>query len=320
MKSAAYARLGSCVLVLALASASARAPAQEKTEAATRQYNTAVGLHNSEVYDLGAEEWIKFLNDYKKDPRADRAWHYLGVCYLKQNKLEKAAETFETVVKFVPNSKLLDDTLLNLGLTQYNIAQSGKPDVYDKAAATFHTLADKYPNGKHVAEAIFFGGECLYHRGKKKEAAKKYAEVVEKHPTHAIAARSLFALAVTQADLNRHKQALATYDLFLKKFPQSPLAAEATMWRGETLYALKQYAEAVEAYAAAAAAPRFPMADYATVRRADALFAMKKYAEAADLYASVPAKFPESQYVGLCNLEAGKKYYSAGDFPNAHRF
>ena len=168
MRFLADVRLGSLIIALALLSFSARAAAQEKTEAATRQYNTAVGLHNSEEYELAAQEWIKFLNDFKKDPRIDRAWHYLGVCYLKQNNLPKAAETFETVVKSFPDFDLMGDTLLNLGLAQYNLAHGGKPEMYDKAAVTFNTLATKYPEGKHVTDAIFFQGECLYNRGKKK--------------------------------------------------------------------------------------------------------------------------------------------------------
>jgi len=320
MKLRSCAQLGFVILALTVLAASAEALAQEKTEAATRQYNAAVGLHNSEAYELAAKEWYKFITEYAEDPRVARAWHYLGVCYSKTGKLPDAVKTFETVVKSFPDFDLMADTLLNLGLTQYNIAHGGKAEVYDAAATTFNTLATKYPEGKHVTDAIFFEGECLYNRGKKKEAVEKYALVVTKYPEHSIVPRALFALAVTQADLNDHKKALANHDLFLQRFPENPLAAEATMWRGESLYALKQYGEAITAYAAAAAAAGFPMADYATVRQADALSATKKFADAAALYASVPAKFPNSQYVGLCNLEAGKKYYAAGDHANTQEF
>jgi len=317
MKFRCLAATGSALAALVLALLPIEVCAQEKTPEATRQYNTAVGLHNSGAYDLAADEWIKFLDNYKTDPRLDRAQHYLGVCFSKQNQHEKALEAFEAVVTGFPEFDLLADTYLNLGLTQYNIARSGKPAMYDAAAKTFNTLATKYPQGKHVADAIFYEGECLYNRGKKQPAAEKYRQVVQQHADHAVAAQAMFALGVTEADLGQHKAALAIYNDFLAKFPDDALVAEAKMWRGESLYALKQYKEAADAYAASSASQGFAMADYATVRQADALSAAKQYAQAAALYASVPARFPQSQYTGLCNLEAGKKYYAAGDFPKA---
>jgi len=308
----------SCLLtVLALWGTPRETLAQEKTEAATRAYNAAVGLHNSEAWDLAANAWTKFLNDHQRDPRTDRAWHYLGVCYFKQDKFDDAVKTFDTVVKSFPDFKQMADTLLYLGLAQYNIAQGGKPEMYDTAAATFAKLIAKYPAGKHVAGATFYEGECLYNRGKKKEAAGKYAVVVEKHPTHAHYAQALLALAMTQTDLGQPEAALANYDKFLAKFPESPLAPEARMWRGETLFALKQFDKAAKAYATSAAAKGFAKADYAMLRQADALAAQKQFAEAAAAYAALPAKFPDSQYVPLCNLEAGKKFYAAGDYTKA---
>ena len=312
-----FARTGLFALALLLVSVLLPARAQEATEAATRQYNAAVGLQNSEEYGLAADVWLSFIRDFKVDPRVAKAWHYLGICYFKQNKLDEAMQTFQKVVSTYPKFELLADTYLNLGLAQYNIALSGKAEMYDAAATTFNALAAKYPKGKHVPEATYYEGECLYNRNKKKQAAEKYARLMQDYPRHALAARAMFALGVTRADLGRHKTALSTYDQFLKKYRAHALAAETMMWRGESLYALGEYAEAARSYATAAEDQEFAKADYAAVRQADALAAMKQYAQAAAVYASVPMKFKKSQYVELCNLEAGKKYYAAEDFAKA---
>ena len=319
MRPPSFARMGSMLLALGLLAVSIQARAQD-TEAAAKQYRKAVNLHNTEAYDLAAGQWLKFIAEWPNDSRVGRAHHYLGVCYFKLKKFDDARKTFEMVIKTYPDLKLLEETYYFLGFTQYSLGTSGKAEMYDAAAGTFNTLGTKYSKGKYVADAIFYQGKCLYNRGKKKEAAEKYAQLVKDHSGHALAARAMIELGVTQADLRQHKESLATFDAFLKKFPGHDLAPEATMWRGEALYELKKYADAVEAFAAAAAAKGFQLADYATVRQADALSAMKKYAEAADVYASVPAKFGQSRYVGLCNLEAGKKYYAAGDFPKAEEF
>ena len=154
-----------------------------------------------------------------------------------------------------------------------------------------------YPKGKYVARALFNRGECLYHQGKKSEAVQFYKQVLDKSPDDKLLAETLYALGVTQEELNQHADAGKTYDEFLKKFAQNPLAAEVVMRRGETLFAAGQFEAAVEWFAAAGQKQGFAMADHATLRQADSLVQSKKYAEAAELYASIPAKFPKSPHV-----------------------
>ena len=45
------------------------------SDAATRQYNVAVGLQNREAYDLAAEAWTNFLQTYPEDSRVNHARH-----------------------------------------------------------------------------------------------------------------------------------------------------------------------------------------------------------------------------------------------------
>lgn len=276
----------SSFLLLLLLSLSGHAYAQEKqdkTEAATRQYEAAVALQNRGVYAAAAMEWVKFIDTYRTDPRSDQAFHYLGVCYLKAGDLDLARQCFEIVVKFFPKCHLLDATYFNLGVTQYNLGQSGKAEMFDAAAATFQTLIAKYPDDKHAAQALFYRGECLYHRGQKQDAAEMYAQLLAKFPRDKLAVDALYALGVSQQEMGQHAEAEKTYAQFLEKHPQHPLAAEVVM------------------------------------RRATALSELKNYGEAATLYASLPAKWPQSNLVGAANLAGGKCYYLAGDFAQARR-
>ncbi len=287
------------------------------TQAGTRQYAAAVALQNRGVYDLAAEEWSKFIDSFQKDSRLDRAFHYLGICYLKSNKLDLAMQSFQTVIEPYPKFEMLEASYLYLGVTQYSIARGGKPEMYDKAAETFKTQLAKFPKGKYVGQATFYRGECLYARGKKEEAAKLYAELIEKSPKHELLADALYALGVTNGELGRQDAAGKAYEAFLKQFPKNKLATEVRMREGETLFARKQYKAAAERFAAAATAKGFALADHATVRQAASLAKLNQYAEAAALYASLPEKFPKSQHVGLANLAGGKCYYLAGDFAKA---
>jgi len=283
MKTVASAPWGIVLLALMFAVLGTEVRGQEKTEAATRQYNAAVALQNRGAFDQAADEWTKFINAYKTDPRMDRALHYLGVCHLKANKLDLAQQCFDTVVKTYPKCDLLDATHLYLGVTQYNLAQAGKAEMYDAAADAFNTVITKHPESKHVAEALFYRGECFYHRGKKAEAAAMYSQLTAKFPNDKLMADALYALGVAQEELGRPAEAGKSYALFLKNFAESPLAAEVT------------------------------------VRQAAALSQLKQYAEAAALYASVPAKWPQSKLLAVANLAGGKCYYLAGNFAEARK-
>ena len=90
-----------CILVVALATFGPTVSAADKEEpgSATQQYTAALALQNREAYAQAAELWAKFIDAHNSDPRCDRAFQYLGVCYLKTNRLELARQCFEIVIK-----------------------------------------------------------------------------------------------------------------------------------------------------------------------------------------------------------------------------
>ena len=201
MRMMTRAASGRMLLAIVISGPLQSAHGQEKTDAATRQYNAAVALQNRGVFDLAAAEWTKFIHTYPADPRMDRASHYLGVCYLKTNNLDAARQSFETVVKTYPKCELLDVTYYCLGSTLYSLGQSGKAEMYDAAADAFETVVTKYPESKYVPQSLFSRGECFYHRSKKQEAAAMYAQLLAKFPGDRLAADALYALGVSQEDL-----------------------------------------------------------------------------------------------------------------------
>ncbi len=270
-------------LALLVSGPTGPASGQEGSASATQHYSGAVTLQNRGDYRLAAEQWVKFIDTFKTDSRCDRAFHYLGVCYLKTNQLDLARQCFEIVVKYYPKFDLLDATYYCLGSTLYNMGQSGKAELYDAAADAFETVISKYPQSELVSQALFHRGECFYHRGKKQEAAETYSQWLAKFPGDKLAAEVLHALGVSQEELGQNAEAGKSYDQFLEKYPKNSLAAEVT------------------------------------VRRAALLAQDRKYAQAAALYASVSAKWPQSKLLPVAGLAGGKCYYLAGNFAAAQK-
>lgn len=287
--------------------------AQQPTEAGARQYNLAAELQNRGAYGRAAEEWTRFIAQHPTDRRLDRAFHYRGICQLKLNRPQDAAQSFAAVLRDYPKSELIEPARLNLGMAQYGQGQQGQAKMYDQAAATFRELLIWAPQGKSAPQALFYLGECLYQRGKKPEAIDQYAQLVTKFPQAALVADALYALAVAQQEVNRPAEAERSLTEFLRRFPENQLATEVLMRRGDALFALGDYEAAAKVLGTAAAKPGFELADYAALRQAAAVAELKRYAEAARLYAAMADRFPQSSHAAEARLAAGKNYFLSGD-------
>ena len=245
-----------------------QAAGEEKTDAAGRQYNAAVALQNRGLFDHGGRR----VDEVSRRPtRPIRGGigrlHYLGVCHLKTSQLDSARQCFETVVKTYPKCELLDATYYCLGTTLYSLGQSGKAEMYDAAAAAFQTVATKYPQSKYARPvAVTIAANASITGAREQEAAAMYAQLLAKFPGDRLAADALYALGVSQEELKQQAEAGKSYDLSWRSIPQNPLAAEVTLRRGETLFALGQFEQAAERFAAARPKPDFALADHATVR------------------------------------------------------
>lgn len=307
------------IVLLVLTIRPMTASGQEAADAATPHYAAAVQLQNHGSYDLAEQAWKRFLQQFGSDSRAGRALHYLGICRFQQKKYEEALTTFQDVIQRYPQLDILDATYLYLGVTQYTLAQSGKPALFDTAAETFQTLLTRAPEGRYAADALFYRGECFYLHGKKQEAIQAYGQFVAKYPNHKFFGDALYGLGVVQEELGQFQEADSSYETFLKKFPKSAIAVEVEMRRGETLFATGRHEEAAKRFAAAAAAPGFVHADFAMLREADVLAHLKQYKDAAARYASLPGKFPQSEHLGRARLAGGRNYYLAGNQAEARK-
>lgn len=291
-----------------------------ETDAATRQYAAAVALQNREVYDLAAEEWEKFISSFSADSRIAKAEHYLGICHLKSQKYKEAIRAFDGVLRKHPRFELAEATHLYRGVAQYTLARSStRPELFEQADASFALLLKAFPQGKHTAQALYYRGECAYHRGQREEAVSLYSDLVRRFPQSELTADVLYALGVAQEELGRHPAAGATYARLLKEFPNSPLATEVSMRRGESLFQTGDFAGAEKLFAAAASEEGYVLADHAAMRQAASILEQKQYARAATVYAWISTRFSKSKYLVPANLAAGKCAYLAGKYDTARK-
>ena len=193
----------------------ADAPA-ESTPEALNHYADAANFQNNGEFALAAEEWENFLKKHAKDPLANKARHYAGVCYLQTKAFDKAAAHFEAALKADPKFELAEDAYLNLGWCRYSAA-NGKPELYAKAVEAFAALVKQFDKGKYSDQAFFYLGESFYAQDMKPKAIAAYRRLVEDYQESSLRCDGLYALGVTYEEVQQFAEAGKIYDLFLSR-------------------------------------------------------------------------------------------------------
>ncbi len=283
---------------------------EQETEAATRQYAVAVGFQNQKLFDAAIDEWQTFLEKFPKDPRVDRAHHYLGTCSLQEKQYADAIAAFRTVLKDYPKCELLDQSTLNLGIAWYGQAQkSGKDNDYQNAERAFGQMLAKFGDSEYAARALYYRGECLYQLKQVDKAAAAYDQFVKKYPDHELAADAIYALGTAQEVLKHPEQALASFSTFATKFPKHELVTEVQMRRGEILFDNGKFVDANPVFEAVSGKRDFELADVAMLRNARCLYELGRVDEAAKLYWNVPREFKNTKHYDAAILAGAKCYF-----------
>jgi len=310
-------RLGGTWAVLAMALAllaGERAASEEPREsaAATRRYAIAVGFQASHLPKLAAQEWRKFVAEFPRDPRLDKARHHLGVSLLQDGQLDPAIAEFRGMIAAHPESGQLDPATLNLGVALLRRADQAKQRAdLDAAIQAFAEILRRSPQGPQAPRALFYQAEALGRAGQPAEAAAAYANLIRAHPKSDLVPEATYALGVTQEARKQPDQAATTFAGFVRDHPQHALADECRLRQAEILFGQKRFAEAEALDAQATASPGFAHADYALLRQAACLQARGQLAEAAALNLTLPRKFPRSKFLNVARLAAGKSLFGA---------
>ncbi len=105
----------------------------------------------------------------------------------------------------------------------------------------------------------------------------------------------LYRKALAEVNAQNFKAALPLFDQFLKKYPKSSMADNAQYWRGETLYGLKQFPEAVLEFQKVV--KKYPKSDKipaAILKQGYCFFEAKEYLDAKAFLQKVITQYPQS--------------------------
>lgn len=306
-----------CTIVVTFCYPIAELHAQE-TEAATRQYAVAVGFQNQKLFDAAIDEWKLFLKKYPTDARVDKANHYLGTCCLQEKRYPDAIAAFSIVVSKHPECALIDQSMLNLGIAQYAIAQkSGRESDYAKAEQSFGRMLEKYGGSEFAGRAMFYRAECLIQTKQTEKAASTYEAFVGKYPDSEFTADALYSLGTAQESLKQNDRAAATFARFATKFPQHQLISEVRMRQAEMLYNAGNFKQSKPLFEKIAQDKNYELADVAMLRTARCLYEEGRLSDAAKLYWNVPREFKTTKHYDAAILAGAKCYFLDENYATA---
>jgi tol-pal system protein YbgF len=105
----------------------------------------------------------------------------------------------------------------------------------------------------------------------------------------------LYRKALAEVNAQNYKAAMPLFDQFLKKFPKSAMADNAQYWKGESLYGLKQFPEAILEFQKVV--KKFPKSDKvpaAILKQGYCFFEAKEYLDAKAFLQKVVTLYPKS--------------------------
>lgn len=98
---------------------------------------------------------------------------------------------------------------------------------YDLALQGFRRYLEDAPNGRRVADAAYWIGECLDGKGDAPAALTAFEHVAEQYPTSEIMSSALLKAGRTAQRLNQRDRARTHLEHLVRKFPASSDAAQA---------------------------------------------------------------------------------------------
>jgi len=300
--------LSAGVLCLGCALLAANPPAA-RADAALDDYNLAVGLYKQKRWDLSAESFQKFVQNYPRHEKIPLARLYLGLTLVNADKFTEAREVLRGYAKDYPQSRNAADALYRVAECSYllsdlknaeeefqaflekhpkhELAEWALPYLADtqlrlnkpdRSAETFQKSIEQFPSGRLVEDSKFGLARSYEVQKKTDEAIALYRQIAADHASPR-AAQSQFNLAACEFDSGRFAEASKDYELLVSEFPESNLVPLALLNSGYSHFQTGDYQKAIGQFDLAAKTPaQSPTAGY---WKGVSLKALREFKEAA---------------------------------------
>ena len=321
-----YANKAFSILILIL-SFTVSGIAQQKSE--SDDFSYALKLYNEKFYDLAAQQFSRFENNYPSSDKRPEAGYYAGMSLFQLNEFDAARVEFQAVAVDYPDNNRSADSWFMVGecydrtkqpaeaakayemvkilhpehqLAPESILRAGKIyqslGTYEKADQSYNLIQNRYLESNFYFPAVLAQGIMNIERGNYAAAGEKLRKVMESAKDDALRAEAYFNLAEMNRKQGFLNKAEENYQQVIQKFSKSDFYAQASLAYSSILIQRNDYSGArnVLNNARKVSAPselKRRMAE----RLGDAYYMSDQYALAQKQYAESAAEPKDPAYV-----------------------
>lgn len=232
--------------------------------------------------------------------RAD-ALYERGLSQAATKDYPQAVASFEAVLKDHPDYADADKVLYELAWAHRLNSDTAN------AVTTFARLVERFPDSVLAAEANFHVGEDHYAQQRFAEAVEAYRRAAAAN-NPALSEKVAYKLGWSYYQLKQYRESLAQFEAQLAEHADGSLAADAWFMKGENLFQLKEYAQALPALVEAIGRPA-SSADIGMLRQlhaGQAALELQKWQEAVGFLSTLLEQHPDSRYSAEAHFERGR--------------
>ncbi len=247
--------------------------AQQKSE--SDDFSYALKLYNEKFYDLAAQQFTRYVNnypsgdkrpeagyyagmslyqlnefdaarvefqavavDYPDNNRAADSWFMIGECYERTEQPKEAANAYEMVKILLPQHQLAPESILRAGRIYQKIG------TYEKADQLYNLIQNRYLESSTYFPAILAQGVLNIEKGNYAAAGEKLRKVIDSAKEESLRAEAYYHLA----EMN-HKQGFLNlaegyYQEIIQKYSKSKFFTQASLAYASILIQKNDYTNA----------------------------------------------------------------------------
>ncbi len=234
------------------------------TQFAAESYFNIASLYSKELdnIDDAIDEYNKLLATYGKTEIAATGGVQLGLLYLRRNEIDRARETFSTVVsRYGSIVGPRDEALFHLARLAYydgqidsakeqfgRLAANTNNDIANDALTMIALLEDNKDEEVQPALKEYAKAELKEIQQNYDEAVDLFGKAAAAAPAAPLAERSYFRMGKIELDRRNYNSARAHLTNLISKYPTTIYGDRATMYIGDSYAAEKNTEEAMKTY------------------------------------------------------------------------
>ena len=238
------------------------------------------------------------------------AHNRMGDSYFMLSELQNAQAQYNQVIQM--NVYDVDYALYQRAMTEGVLRQ------FDAKIATLKLLESKYPKSPYVSDSQYEIANTYYARGQSAEAAKGYAEFIEKNPRNPFVKRALLNLGSIYYNTEQDEKALEVFKSIVKNYPNSEESSMA-LKNIENIYTSNGNVEEFFTYVRGVSSAKVTVSyqDSVTYKAASEKYFNRNFADAEKGFDAYIKQFPQGTFISAAHFYLAECAVRRSDYEKA---